>query len=79
MDIAQRFSTLVSLDQKTKPYHPDSDQSRWSIDQYGNDFWLRFTGDNELVISCRYEQQIPILKAMAEYAAVRLHLKIIPS
>jgi len=52
---------------------------RWSIDVFGNNFWLEFDKENTqlITLSCRYDDLEPTLVAFATYIAYRLNAEVL--
>lgn len=73
---AAQISLIVSMvdNKDDMPYmHQPEDDYRWSVDRYGNDFWLTFDMEENtsFTLSCRYDFQIEILEALANYISKR--------
>jgi hypothetical protein len=79
---AKKIALIVSMEDNgdDMPYnHQPGDDYRWAIDRYGNDYWLTFSRENNLRfdLSCRYESEVDILQALANYVCARLVCKIV--
>jgi hypothetical protein len=66
-------STFPSMPQK-------GDTHCWSIDKNGDGYWIVFdkTDENQFTLSCRYDDQAPLLEALANYVAIRTYSIIMP-
>lgn len=80
---AASLSHIVSMadNGEDMPYMPQpGDTYRWSIDRYGNDFWVAFDESDNLrfTLSCRYGgDQAETLAALANYVAHRLNCEVL--
>lgn len=52
---------------------------RWSIDRFGNDFWVAFDREDNLkfTLSCRYAGEAKLLAAIANYVSQRFNCEIL--
>jgi len=82
---AASLSHIVSMANNGEgaPYMPKpGDTYYWSIDQYGNDFWVEFYPEDNLqfTLSCRYGgEQAETLAALANYVARRCNCEVLKS
>lgn len=80
---AASLSHIVSMtDNGTDmPHMPQpGDSYRWSIDRFGNDFWVQFDREDNLkfTLSCRYGgEEAETLAALANYVAHRLNCEVL--
>jgi hypothetical protein len=72
-----RGSTFPSM---PKNLDTKGDTYCWSIDKNGDGYWIVFdkTDENQFTLSCRYDDQAPLLEALANYVAIRTYSIIMP-
>lgn len=85
-DKRKSFAACLSLivscadNDTTMPYMPQpGDSYRWSIDRFGNDFWVAFDREDNLkfTLSCRYAGEAKLLAAIANYVSQRFNCEIL--
>ena len=79
---AARLALVVSMtdNEGSMPYMPQpGDSHYWSIDRFGNNYWVLFDDVDNLkfTLSCRYQNQAETLAALAAYVAVRLQCELL--
>lgn len=76
---ALRLTAILTASQDQQPFKTHGNEStHWSIDQYGNNYWLKFDASkrSEFIIGARYDADF--LKAFADYLCAKYKLTILP-